>query len=78
YIQENYQYVVEMFEKEISELEENAKESVTQRIVEAVDRPVVDELHEEISSPALVETHGVGGYLNEMKKLDGSKLRIRH
>jgi len=78
YIQENYQYVVEMFEKEISEQEDDAKEGVTQRIVEAVDRPTTEELHEEISSPAPVATPNVGGYLNEMKKLDGSRLRVRH
>jgi hypothetical protein len=78
YIQENYQYVVEMFEKEISEQEETAKEGVEKRIVEAVDRPETEVLHEEISSPAPVSAPNVGGYLNEMKKLDGSKLRLRH
>lgn len=78
YIQENYQYVVEMFEKEISEQEETAKEGVARRIVEAVDRPEVEVIQEEISSPAPVTSPSVGGYLNEMKKLDGSKLRLRH
>jgi len=78
YIQENYQYVVEMFEKEISEQEEVAKEGVAQRIVEAVDRPETELIQEEISSPAPVSEPAVGGYLNEMKKLDGSKLRLRH
>jgi hypothetical protein len=78
YIQENYQYVVEMFEKEISEQEDTAKEGVKQRIVEAVDRPFTEELHEEISSPAPVSAPSVGGYLNEMKKLDGSRLRLNH
>jgi len=51
YIQENYQYVVEMFEKEISEQEDIAKEGVEQRIVESVDRPELEVLQEEISSP---------------------------
>lgn len=78
YIQENYQYVVEMFEKEISEQEETAKEGVARRIVEAVDRPEIESIQEEISSPAPVVTPGVGGYLNEMKKLDGSRLRLKH
>lgn len=78
YIQENYQYVVEMFEKEISEQEETAKEGVEQRIVEAVDRPETEVIQEEISSPAPATSPSVGGYLNEMKKLDGSKLRLRH
>jgi hypothetical protein len=78
YIQENYQYVVEMFEKEISEQEDTAREGARQRIVEAVDRPEIEELHEEISSPAPIQEPAVGGYLNEMMKLDGSKLRLRH
>jgi hypothetical protein len=78
YIQENYQYVVEMFEKEISEQEDSAKEGVAQRIVEAVDRPETEILEEEISSPAPISESVVGGYLNEMKKVDGSSLRLRH
>jgi hypothetical protein len=79
YIQENYQYVVEMFEKETSEQVENAKDKVTRRIVEAVDRPEAEELVEEVFSRPPVENQSpVGGYLNEMKKLDGSKLKIRH
>jgi hypothetical protein len=79
YIQENYQYVVEMFEKETSEQVEVAKEKVTSRIVEAVDRPEADEAQEEVISAPIVESNSpVGGYLNEMKKLDGSKLKLRH
>ena len=78
YIQENYQYVVEMFEKEITEQEDSAKEGVTQRIVESVDRPETEILEEEISSPAPILESSVGGYLNEMKKVDGSSLRLRH
>ena len=79
YIQENYQYVVEMFEKETSEQVENAKEKVTRRIVEAVDRPETEPLVEEvISTPPVENQSPVGGYLNEMKKLDGSKLKLRH
>jgi len=79
YIQENYQYVVEMFEKETSEQVENAKEKVTRRIVEAVDRPETEELvQESISTPPVENQSPVGGYLNEMKKLDGSKLKLKH
>ena len=79
YIQENYQYVVEMFEKETSEQVEDAKERVTSRIVEAVDRPEATDTQEEVISAPIVESQSpVGGYLNEMKKLDGSKLRLRH
>ena len=79
YIQENYQYVVEMFEKETSELVEDAKDKVEKRIVEAVDRPETEHLIEEdFSSPAPASGEVVGGYLNEMKKRDGSKLKLRH
>ena len=79
YIQENYQYVVEMFEKETSEQVEDAKERVTKRIVEAVDRPEATETQDEVISTPIVESKSpVGGYLNEMKKLDGSKLKLRH
>jgi hypothetical protein len=79
YIQENYQYVVEMFEKETSEQVEDAKEKVASRIVEAVDRPETETLVEEaISRPPVENQSPVGGYLNEMKKLDGSKLRLKH
>lgn len=79
YIQENYQYVVEMFEKETSEQVEDAKEKAVSRIVEAVDRPESEPLVEEaISTPPVESQSPVGGYLNEMKKLDGSKLRFKH
>lgn len=79
YIQENYQYVVEMFEKESSEQVESAKEKAVSRIVEAVDRPETEPLVEEVISRPPVENQSpVGGYLNEMKKLDGSKLKFRH
>jgi hypothetical protein len=78
YINENYQYVVEMFEKEVSELEETAKEGLTARIVESIDRPETEVLSEEISAPRPVSSTGVGGYLNEMKKIDGSSIRFNH
>jgi len=67
-----------MFEKEITEQEDSAKEGVTQRIVEAVDRPETEILEEEISSPAPIVESSVGGYLKEMKKVDGSSLRLKH
>jgi hypothetical protein len=79
YILENYQYVVEMFDKEVTEQEENAREKVQKRIVEAVDVPVTENLlEEEISVTPFKKEKGVSGYLNEMKKLDGSKLNLRH
>jgi hypothetical protein len=68
-----------MFEKETSEQVEDAKEKVASRIVEAVDRPLVKETQEEVISAPPVESNSpVGGYLNEMKKLDGSKLKLKH
>jgi hypothetical protein len=79
YILENYQYVVEMFDKEITEQEENAREKVQRRIVEAVDVPQTENLLEEEISVAPVKVEaGVSGYLNEMKKLDGSRLNLKH
>jgi len=79
YILENYQYVVEMFDKEMTEQEDNARERVQKRIVEAVDVPQMDNLiEEEISATPIKVDRGVGGYLNEMKKLDSSSLRLKH
>jgi len=79
YILENYQYVVEMFDKEMTEQEENAREKVQRRIVEAVDVPSTENLlEEEISVAPVKKEKGVSGYLNEMKKLDGSKLNLKH
>jgi hypothetical protein len=78
YIQENFQYVVEMFDKEMIEEEETAKKGVTQRIVESVDRPESELVSENIiSSPTPGSEPVVAGYLSEMKRLDGSKLKLR-
>jgi len=75
YILENYQYVVEMFDKEVSDQEENAQEHVQRRLVEAVDVPSSESLiEEEISVAPPVVKEGVGGYLNEMKKLDKNRI----
>jgi len=75
YILENYQYVVEMFDKEVSDQEENAQENVQRRLVEAVDVPSSEsDLEEEISVTPPVVKEGVGGYLNEMKKLDKNRI----
>jgi len=79
YILENYQYVVEMFDKEMTEQEDDARERAQKRIVEAVDVPQMDNLiEEEISAAPVKGDAGVGGYLNEMKKLDGSRLGLKH
>jgi hypothetical protein len=77
YIQENFQYVVEMFEKETSDEVETAQEKAAARIVESVDRPEANEPADEpFSAPYAVEDTGVSGYLNEMKKRDTTKLRL--
>jgi hypothetical protein len=63
----------------MTEQEENAREKVQKQIVEAVDVPQTENLlEEEISATPVKVEAGVGGYLNEMKKLDGSKLNLRH
>jgi hypothetical protein len=75
YIQENFQYVVEMHEREISEKVENAKEaSLPRRIVESTDRP---EINENLSDEIVTEgnesnSSPVGEYLNVMKRGDKS------
>ena len=77
YIQENFQYVVEMHERELSDRVETAKEkSVPRRIVESTDRPLVNEhLENEIVSPRDEERSSpVGEYLNVMKRGDKSPL----
>ena len=75
YILENYQYVVEMFDKEVSDQEENAQENVQRRLVEAVDVPSSESyLEEEISVAPPEIKAGVSGYLNEMKKLDKNRI----
>ena len=78
YIQENFQYVVEMFERETVEREEKAQDSIVQRIVESVDRPEAASQQDEVSSVQGTNDTPVGGYLSEMKRLDGSRLKLRH
>jgi hypothetical protein len=78
YIQENFQYVVEMFERETVEREEKAQDSIEQRIVESVDRPEAASQQDEVSSVQGTNDTPVGGYLSEMKRLDGSRLKLRH
>jgi len=76
FIQENFQYVVEMFEKDIDEKEEDTKERVmSKRISESIDRPEIVTESENIGSYFTKnEDSSVGGYLSEMKKKDGSRL----
>jgi hypothetical protein len=77
YIQENFQYVVDMHERELSEKVETSKEqNVARRIVESTDRPTVDEpLNDEVSPiNAEQNTSLVGDYLSVMKRGDNSPL----
>jgi hypothetical protein len=77
YIQENFQYVVDMHERELSEKVETSKEeNVTRRIVESTDRPVVDEPLENEVTPTITESDSnlVSDYLSVMKRGDNSPL----
>jgi len=76
YIEENFAYVVDMFEKESQEELEVLKESVKTEFVSAtIDRPEVIEEAKNFNNE--VERTGssdkVSGYLNEMKKISGSR-----
>lgn len=77
YIQENFQYVVDMHERELSEKVETSKEeNVTRRIVESTDRPVADEPLENEVASTITESNSnlVGDYLSIMKRGDNSPL----
>lgn len=73
YIQENFQYVVDMFEKDSTEEVNKAKETVKEQFTQIprVDRQLVEEqrnFNNEIERDS-TSGEGVSGYLNEMKKL---------
>lgn len=75
YIEENFQYVVEMFEKEINEEVDEIKESVKNQFIKApkVDRPQIIEEQKQFNNEIDRDSssgEGVSGYLNEMKKLN--------
>lgn len=77
YIEENFSYVVEMFERESQEELDVLKESVKNDFVASpkVDRPEVIEearnFNNEVERSASSDV--VSGYLNEMKKISGSR-----
>jgi hypothetical protein len=78
YIEENFNYVVEMFERESQEEVELVQESVqadTTAASATVDRPTVIEeaqqFNNEIERDAT--SVSVSGYLNEMKRISGNK-----
>ena len=74
YIEENFQYVVDMFEREHQQEVDEIKESVKQDFVKTptIDRPQIIEEKQEFNNE--IERAGSGdqvnGYLNEMKKLN--------
>jgi len=75
YIEENFQYVVEMFEKETQTEVDEIKESVKNQFVKTprVDRPEILEEKQEFNNEIernSTSGEGVSGYLNEMKKLN--------
>lgn len=74
YIEENFQYVVDMFEREYQEEVDEIKESVKQDFVKtpAIDRPQIVEESVEFNNEIERTESGdsVTGYLNEMKKLN--------
>jgi hypothetical protein len=74
YIEENFSYVVDMFEKEQTKEVDEIKESVKQQFVKTpqVDRQIIEEkqhnlTHNEIERAE--SSDSVSGYLNEMKNL---------
>lgn len=77
YIEENFSYVVDMFEKETQEEVELIKESVKEEntLNSSVDRPTVIEEQQNFNNEIErnSSSEGVSGYLNEMKKISGNK-----
>jgi len=77
YIEENFAYVVDMFERESKEELEVIKESVKSDFVKApkVDRPEIIEearnFNNEVERSS--SSDEISGYLNEMKKISGSR-----
>jgi hypothetical protein len=77
YIEENFSYVVDMFNKESQEELDVIKESVKKEFVKAptIDRPEIVEEARKFSNEVerSVASDDISGYLNEMKKISGSR-----
>jgi hypothetical protein len=81
YIEENFNYVVDMFDKEtqneVELVQENVKSEFNKTASIVVDRPSVIEEQQEINFNNEIERtpsgESVSGYLNEMKKISGSR-----
>lgn len=81
YIEENFQYVVDMFEKEQEKEVDLVQESVKQEFVKApkVDRQVLEEQKQDFNNEIErnnTSSEGVSGYLNEMKRISGNRFTI--
>lgn len=81
YIEENFNYVVDMFDKEsqneVDLVQENVKSEFNKAASIVVDRPSVIEEQQDINFNNEIERtpsgESVSGYLNEMKKISGAK-----
>lgn len=78
YIEENFQYVVEMFERQTQDEVDEIKESVKQDFVKTprIDRPQIIEEKQEFNNEIernSTSGEGVSGYLNEMKRISGNR-----
>jgi hypothetical protein len=77
YIEENFSYVVDMFEKESQEEVELIKESVKTENTKtaSIDRPTIIEEQQNFNNEIERTPSGesVSGYLNEMKKISGNR-----
>lgn len=78
YIEENFSYVIEMFEKQAEEEVDEVKEAVKNQFTAtpAVDRPQVLEEKQQFTNNEIERTASsevVSGYLNEMKKIGGNR-----
>lgn len=77
YIEENFSYVVDMFEKESQEEVDEVKESVKSQFTAApaVDRPQIIEEQKEFNNEIerTPSSEAVSGYLNEMKRIGGNR-----
>jgi len=74
YIEENFSYVVDMFEREQSQHVDEIKESVKKQFTKTpqVDRQIIEENVQELTQNEIERTglsNPVSGYLNEMKNL---------
>ena len=74
YIEENFQYVIEMFERQSQEDVDEAKETIKKEFVTVpkIDRPQIIEEKQEFNNEIERDNNSsenVSGYLNEMKKL---------